>query len=45
VPAEADRAAIETAALQCDKAQPFIEGKTVRKMIVVPRKLVNIVVG
>ncbi len=28
-----------------DKVKPFITGKTVKKIIVVPKKLVNIVVG
>jgi leucyl-tRNA synthetase len=34
-----------SAALKAEKAQPFLAGKTVKKIIVVPRKLVNIVVG
>ena len=33
----------EEAALQCEKVQGFIEGLTVRKVIVVPGRLVNIV--
>lgn len=32
----------EAAARASEKAKPFLEGKTVRKIIVVPRKLVNI---
>ncbi len=36
---------IEAAALACEKAKPFIEGKTIKKVIVVPKKLVNIVVA
>jgi leucyl-tRNA synthetase len=36
---------IEAAALQAEKAQQFIAGKSVKKVIVVPRKLVNIVVA
>ena len=36
---------IETLALADDNAQRFIDGKTVRKVIVVPGRLVNIVVG
>ena len=36
--------AIETAALACEEIQPFLEGKTVRKVIVV-KNIVNIVVG
>ena len=45
VAADADRATLEAAALAQDNAQRFMEGKTVRKVIVVPGKLVNIVVG
>ncbi len=44
VPANADNAALEAAAKASDKVQPFLAGKTVRKVIVVPKKLVNIVV-
>ena len=42
-PADADHATLERAALAQDNAQRFIDGKTVRKVIVVPGKLVNIV--
>jgi leucyl-tRNA synthetase len=45
VPADAGNAAVEAAAKASEKAQQFIVGKTIRKVIVVPRKLVNIVVG
>ena len=45
VPANATQAEIEQAALKAEKAQPFLVGKTVRKIIVVPKKLVNIVVS
>ncbi|HSH16437.1 MAG TPA: class I tRNA ligase family protein, partial [Verrucomicrobiae bacterium] len=45
VPADADKAALETAALAAEKVKAFTEGKTVKKIIVVPKKLVNIVVG
>jgi leucyl-tRNA synthetase len=34
---------LEAAALRAEKVLPFLEGKTVRKIIVVPGKLVNIV--
>ena len=44
VPASADKAAIEAAALACDAAQKFIEGKPPKKVVVVPGRLVNIVV-
>ncbi len=45
VPAEADREAIEAAALADPNVQRHIVGKTVRKVIVVPKRLVNLVVG
>jgi leucyl-tRNA synthetase len=45
VAAAASNAEIEAAALKAEKAQPFLAGKTVKKIIVVPKKLVNIVVG
>ncbi|MDO6538091.1 leucine--tRNA ligase [Alteromonas stellipolaris] len=43
VAADASKEAIEEAAKAQDNVQPFIEGKTIRKVIVVPGKLVNIV--
>ncbi len=43
VPAGADNAAIEEAALADEKVQSFIDGKTIRKIIVVPGRLVNVV--
>ncbi|MGE9267470.1 MAG: class I tRNA ligase family protein, partial [Verrucomicrobiales bacterium] len=43
VPAEAAKEAIEEAALADEKVRTHTEGKTVRKVIVVPKKLVNIV--
>jgi leucyl-tRNA synthetase len=45
VPADADNAAIQAAALASEKIKPLLEGKTIKKVIVVPKKLVNIVVG
>ncbi len=44
VPATADKAAIEAAALANDVAQKHLEGQTPKKLIVVPGRLVNIVV-
>jgi len=41
---DAGRDTIETIALRDPNVQRFIEGKTVRKIIVVPEKLINIVV-
>ncbi|MBK1702572.1 leucine--tRNA ligase [Thiococcus pfennigii] len=43
VPADAPRAAIEEAALANDNVQRFIAAQTVRKVVLVPNKLVNIV--
>ncbi|MEI7730564.1 MAG: leucine--tRNA ligase [Verrucomicrobiota bacterium] len=45
MPTAASQAEIEAAARACDTAQPFLEGKTIKKVIVVPKKLVNLVVG
>ncbi len=42
---DATAAEIEAAALKAEKAQQFIVGKTVKKVIVVPRKMVNVVVA
>ena len=44
VPAAADRAAIEVAALACDAFIKHAQGAAVKKVIVVPGRLVNIVV-
>jgi leucyl-tRNA synthetase len=44
VPAQADRAAIEAAALASPEFARFGEGKPARKLIVVPGRLVNVVV-
>ncbi|TNE79003.1 MAG: leucine--tRNA ligase, partial [Gammaproteobacteria bacterium] len=43
VPAEADRDTIEQMALTHENVLRFTEGQTIRKVIVVPNKLVNIV--
>ena len=45
VDAAADKASVEQAALAEPNVQRFLEGKTVRKIIVVPKRLVNLVVG
>ncbi|HEY9175172.1 MAG TPA: class I tRNA ligase family protein, partial [Verrucomicrobiae bacterium] len=42
VPASADNAALEAAAKASEKVRPFLAGKTIKKIIVVPKKLVNI---
>ncbi len=44
VPANADKATVEALALQDEKIIGNIEGKSVRKVIVVPGRLVNLVV-
>ena len=44
LPADMDKAAVEQAALSAEPVQPFLSGKTVRKVIVV-KNIVNIVVG
>ncbi|MGB7289322.1 MAG: leucine--tRNA ligase [Candidatus Macondimonas sp.] len=44
VPVDADREAVGRAALAEPNVQRFLEGATVRKLIVVPGKLVNVVV-
>ena len=43
VPADADKARLEEAALASERVQKWIEGKTIRKVIVVPGRMVNIV--
>ncbi|MGA2028738.1 MAG: class I tRNA ligase family protein [Verrucomicrobiota bacterium] len=45
VSASATQADLETAAKNSEKVKPFIEGKTIRKIIVVPKKMVNLIVG
>ncbi len=45
VAANADEAALEAAALGNDRIAELIEGKQLRRVVVVPGKLVNIVVG
>jgi leucyl-tRNA synthetase len=45
VPVDATAAELEALALANEKAKPYYEGKTIKKIIVVPKKLVNIVVA
>ena len=45
VAADADNATIEALAKASEKVQQFMEGKTIKKIIVVPKKMVNIVVA
>jgi leucyl-tRNA synthetase len=42
---DANNATIEKMVLENEQSQKWIEGKTIRKVIIVPRKIVNIVVG
>ncbi|MFM7471459.1 MAG: hypothetical protein ACKO5P_08150, partial [Nodosilinea sp.] len=44
VPADSDRKALEQYARDSEIAQRYLAGKTVKKVIVVPGKLVNFVV-
>ncbi|XXJ21081.1 leucine--tRNA ligase [Desulfovibrio caledoniensis] len=44
-PNNAPKDAVEKLAMDLENVQKFMEGKTVRKVIVIPNKLVNIVVG
>jgi leucyl-tRNA synthetase len=45
VPASADKITLETLAQESEIAQRYLEGKEIKKVIVVPGKLVNFVVG
>ncbi len=45
VPTDIDAAGLEKAALSDEKIRGLVEGKTIRKVIVIPGKMVNVVVG
>lgn len=45
VAADADKESVEAIALAEENVQRFVDGKTIRKIIVVPKKLVNVVVS
>jgi leucyl-tRNA synthetase len=45
LPADMSKEEIEQAVLQAEESQRWLEGKTVRKIIVVPKRIVNVVVG
>jgi leucyl-tRNA synthetase len=45
VPVNATAAELEALALANEKAKPYYEGKTVKKIIAVPKRMVNIVAG
>jgi leucyl-tRNA synthetase len=44
VPVDATVAEVEKAALACEGLKPYLEGKTIKKIIVVPKRVVNIAV-
>jgi leucyl-tRNA synthetase len=44
VPAAADKGAIEQAAISDANVQKFVAGQVVKRVVVVPGKLVNVVV-
>ena len=43
--ADLDNAAIQETVLANENTLKYIDGKTIRKVIVVPKKIVNIVIG
>ena len=45
LPAKAERAEVEAAALKDANVQTWVAGKEIRKIIVVPEKLINLVIG
>ena len=45
VAVDADNATIEAAAKASEKVQQFIAGKTIKKVIIVPKKMVNLIAG
>ena len=45
LPADLSKEEIEKAALEAPESQKWIEGKTIRKVIVVPKRIINIVVS
>ncbi len=45
LPADLSKEEIEKAALEAKESQKWLEGKTVRKVIVVPKRIINIVVS
>ncbi len=44
VPVDADNATIEAAAKASEKVQQFIAGKAIKKVIIVPKRMVNLIV-
>ena len=44
-PADADNATIEKTVIGHESSQKYLEGKSIKKVIIVPKKIVNIVIG
>ena len=45
LPVDMAKEEIEKKAVEAEEAQKWIEGKTVRKIIVVPNRIINVVIG
>lgn len=45
LPIDMEKEEVEKAVLAAEEAQRWIEGKTIRKIIVVPKRIVNVVIG
>jgi leucyl-tRNA synthetase len=45
VAVDADNATVEAAAKAAEKAQPFLVDKTIKKVIIVPKRMVNLIVA
>jgi len=45
LPVDMPKAEIEKQAIEAEQAQKWIDGKTVRKVIVVPNRIINVVIG
>jgi leucyl-tRNA synthetase len=45
VAVDADHATIEALAKASEKAQPFLAGKSIKKVIIVPKKMINLIVA
>ena len=45
LPVDMDNKTIEETVIANEQSRKWLDGKTIRKVIIVPRKIVNIVVG
>ena len=45
VAVDADNVTLEAAAKASEKVQTFITGKAIKKVIIVPKRMVNLIVG